>query len=293
MNSTSPDNTGRVARLNELIATYLEAVEAGRAPDREAWLVKHPDLADDLRNFFANHDRMAQAGAPLRVLVPAEISGPDAPTLAPCAAPADPQMGEVRYFGDYELLEEIARGGMGVVYKARQVSLNRIVALKMILAGQLASAADVLRFRAEAEAAANLDHPHIVPIYEVGEYEGQHYCSMKLIEGGSLDQHLPRYLGDPRAAARLMAAVARAVHHAHQRGILHRDLKPANVLLDAKGEPHVADLSLAKRVQGAPACRSPASSARPATWPPRRPAPREGLARARTCTAWEPSCTNC
>src|SRR2546430_7546677 len=151
--------------------------------------------------------------------------------------------------GDYELLEEIGRGGQGVVFRARQKSLNRTVALKVISLGQWASKAHLKRFRREAEAAASLDHPGIVTIYEVGERDGSCYFSMKFVEGGQLDEvtkHSPMSI---RQVVELIAKVARTVHYAHEHGILHRDIKPGNILLDKKGESHLTDFGLARLIE--------------------------------------------
>ena len=151
--------------------------------------------------------------------------------------------------GDYELLEEIGRGGQGVVFRARQRSLNRIVALKVVGLGQWSTKAHLKRFRLEAQAAASLDHPCIVPIYEVGERDGQCYFSMKFVEGGQLDEEVKNTPFSIRQTVELIAKVARTVHYAHEHGILHRDIKPGNILLDAKGEPHLTDFGLARLVE--------------------------------------------
>src|SRR6185369_3810858 len=148
--------------------------------------------------------------------------------------------------GGYELLEEIARGGMGVVFRARQRRPDRQVALKVIAAGELASPRMIQRFHAETEAAARLDHANIASIYEVGQEDGWHYFSMRLIQGPTLAHHLNGKPLPARRAAEFLVKVARAVHHAHQRGVLHRDLKPNNILLDTTGEPVLTDFGLAK-----------------------------------------------
>src|SRR5205823_6352150 len=155
-----------------------------------------------------------------------------------------------RRFGQYELLEKFGVGGMGIVYKARQRQHDRVVALKMIRRDQIGGEHEIQRFHSEAEAVARLDHPHIVPLYEVGEHRGRHFFSMLLIESGSLMTHLPRLCKDQRKSAQILATVARAIHYAHQHGILHRDLKPANILVDEDGQPHVTDFGLAKIIAG-------------------------------------------
>jgi serine/threonine protein kinase len=242
----------RPAFLRELLAIEL---------DLRRGLGEHPCLTDELSRFPGLEDAVREVFAQARLVArPSDSSmhatvtlQPDTgrDTSLPIATTLPPQAGGSagwtttdgagvgraagQSLGDYEILQEIARGGMGVVYKARQKKANRIVALKMILSGQLAGAEEVKRFYTEAEAAANLDHPNIVPVYDVGEVNGQHYFSMGYVDGPSLKQRVQQGPMPPREAAQLVKTIAEAVHYAHQKGVLHRDLKPANVLLARSG----------------------------------------------------------
>lgn len=234
--SSAVDEDEREYRLAALLSSLADQVAQGKWADLEEQCRVHPDLATDLRELWGTV-LMTDAAGLARHSSPAEIQ------KSTWYAPPLPTK-----FGDYELLEELGRGGMGIVFRATQISLGREVAIKMILRGGLASEMELRRFLIEASATARLQHPHIVPVYEVGDFEGRPYFSMQLIQGRTLaDLLLDGPLPD-RTAALLVMRAAEAIDHAHRQGILHRDLKPSNILLDEQGQPHVTDFGLAKKI---------------------------------------------
>ncbi len=239
MGADRPVASGGEERLYEVLLGYLEDAERGFQADSAELLARHPEIAPELRQFLEADDLLADLTAPVRRVAQTLHSAARSGWTPPAGggAPADVPPAPARSVGGYELLGEIGRGGMGVVYKARDRKLGRLVAVKMIRSAAHASPAEVARFLAEARAKALLDHPNVVPVYEVGEAEGLPYFVMALVEGGSLQQRLAAGPLPAGEAASLVRHVAGAVQHAHDRGVLHRDLKPSNILLQmGKGE---------------------------------------------------------
>jgi serine/threonine-protein kinase len=227
--------------VDRLIASILVAMDAGQDIDPREWVERNPEFASELEEFFADFrvikGRFKRGDAPDSTLMDDETA----------PGPAHDAEVHVSSFGRYTLLKKIGEGGQGEVWKALQSGPSRLVAIKIVKGGYLASAEEVRRFRDEAELISRLDHPHIIPVYEVGENDRHHYFSMKLIAGGSLINRLSTYQDRPEEAADLMIQVARAVQHAHEHGVIHRDLKPSNILCHAVGDSYLTDFGLAKR----------------------------------------------
>ncbi|MHB0960352.1 MAG: serine/threonine-protein kinase [Pirellulaceae bacterium] len=256
---------GREERFHAVLAQYLQLVESKRAPNKQDFMAHHAEFAQELGQFFADSAWFDTAARPLQTWchapvrdtpemnAPSALGGDDVPATTSRESATEVPGAATRRVGNYELLEEIGRGGMGVVYRATQLDLRRIVAVKMILSGRFASQKEVDRFHRGAEAAAHLRHGNIAQIHEVGEHEGLHYISMDYVEGSSLAEWV-RAEGPlpPMRAARYIQKTAQAMDYAHERGTYHRDLKPANVLIDEHDEPQVTDFGLAKRLDGDP-----------------------------------------
>lgn len=260
---STAESSSHAGRVDSAIADWLEATEEGRAPDEAEFLARYPEIADELRTFLADHRRFSRFAPTV-----------DDPATPRASAAASSLVGQ--RLGDFDILSEIGRGGMGIVYEARQVPLKRIVALKVLNGGISNSPRAVLRFRREAEAAAMLQHPGIVPIFATGEERGLHYYAMELISGPSMDRITPRAApstsDDFCRIAALVADVALALDHAHSQGIIHRDVKPSNLILSTDGRLRISDFGLARfaenpamtltdEIIGSPAYMSPEQAA--------------------------------
>jgi WD40 repeat protein len=256
------DPDGEVERpVDKVLAAVIAALDAGRGVDPREWVARYPEFAPDLEEFFADLgavEEQFKKTAALDPTAPAPVAfggghadGAGATTLdARPATAEDPRAGARAFGRRYTLLKWIGGGGQGEVWKAFQSDPDRLVAIKIVKGGHLASAEDVRRFRDETEIISRLDHPHIIPVYEVGEHRGHHYFSMKLMAGGSLAQRLTAYTYPPEEAAELIIRIAETVQHAHKHGVIHRDLKPSNIMFDAEGRPYLTDFGLAKRFGG-------------------------------------------
>ncbi len=265
--SSHEEFSDRDQRLAVLLGRLADCVHRGQPVDIQQQCRENPDVADELLALWGT------------IVVADAAGGHPAHDSPPPLDPSSPTLELPCRFGEYVLEEELGRGGMGVVYRARQLGLNRDVAVKMILRGQLASTADRDRFQAEAEAAAKLDHPGIVPVYDVGQQDAHSYFSMKYVQGHTLARRLADGPMQAREIASLLSKVCRALHYAHRHGVLHRDIKPSNILIDSGDEPHIMDFGLAKVVRdGASLTRTGAVLGTPAYIAPEQAAGDRGQA---------------
>ncbi|MGI9471143.1 MAG: serine/threonine protein kinase, partial [Rubripirellula sp.] len=233
------------AEFDRIVHKYYQTLENGESIDPDRFISENPEFADQLRSFFSDVRHLDDVSGVGEQAGTIDLSGTRRSEIVDgLVGPGD----ALTYVGEYQILAEIARGGMGVVFKARQEKLHRTVALKMILSGRFATELEVDRFRREARSAASLKHPNIVGVYEIGVHEGNHYFTMDYIESVSLSHRLREGSLAPRDAAKLLQTLACATHFAHEKGVLHRDLKPANVLMDSSGQPHITDFGLAKPI---------------------------------------------
>ncbi|MAD80708.1 MAG: hypothetical protein CMJ50_07690, partial [Planctomycetaceae bacterium] len=270
--SGNASSSDRQQRLDEILADLMRSIDAGEAIDRDAWLVRHPEFAAELQKFFAKNERVEKLVRPLRqaaanalyvrcphchnpieLLDQAPLSGISCPSCGSSFSLVgnntlshDPS---TKSFGHFELLDQVGIGQFGSVWKARDTKLDRTVAIKIPRNGRMDSTQTEMFLR-DARAAAQLKHPNIVSVHEVGKQDDTIYIVSGFVQGATLKEWTEARRLTPREAAELCVKIAKALHHAHEAGVIHRDLKPSNIMMDAEGEPHIVDFGLAKREAG-------------------------------------------